>query len=306
MTDDQKYNIFSHSCKCPYCNMDAYSYISATDIHLKLTNEIFRLYSCSHCGLKFINNPPQDLTPFYPVSYRLHPKIESDLNQLMAQQKYKLDLLLQFKSSGRILEIGSSNGAFCLLAKRAGFNVTALELDNDSVRFLNDVVGLNAIQTDDPAALLEADDSKYDAICLWHSIEHMSAPWALLKFAAERLNHGGVLVVAAPNADAWQAQVLKSNWIHHDMPRHLFALSPDWMRRVLGQAGLQEKLCTFSDEGSKAYTRLTWIFYFQSLTEKSLSRRILGRVGSVVGRLLNPFESMTSNSAGYTMIFSRP
>ena len=57
----------------------------------------------------------------------------------------------------------------------------------------------------------------------------MPRPWIVLEEAARRLNPGGVLLVAAPNPDAWQARLLKSYWPHHDMPRHLFALPIPWL-----------------------------------------------------------------------------
>jgi hypothetical protein len=44
----------------------------------------------------------------------------------------------QFRNGGRLLEIGPSKGAFCLLAKRAGFEVRAIEIDASCVAFLRD------------------------------------------------------------------------------------------------------------------------------------------------------------------------
>ena len=53
-------------------------------------------------------------------------------------------------------------------------------------------------ETDDPAAALAAGDS-FDAIAMWHVIEHHPHPSEVLGTAAAALRYGGVIVLAAPN-----------------------------------------------------------------------------------------------------------
>lgn len=291
---------------CPYCSSGSSLHVSSSDIHLRTTAVDFDKFRCPECGLIFMQSIPADLGAYYPHSYRFRPNNIEELATSAELQKYKLNLLTQFKDAGDLLEIGGSNGAFCLLAKTVGFNVTAIEMDGDSICFLREKMHIDAIQSSDPSDNLSSDCRDYDVISLWHSLEHMREPWTLLKLAASRLKPGGVLVIAVPNPVALQARILKSRWLHYDIPRHLFDMPPSWMRDVLLNAGLVEKLCTFKDQGSKFYTRLSWIFYFESLAVGGWKRRLLGRIGAIVGRVLNPLECNTGNAAAYTMVFARP
>src|SRR5205085_9122902 len=102
----------------------------------------------------------------------------------------KIELVMQFVRKGRLLEIGPSWGAFCLLAKRAGFSVEAIEMDPDCCEFLNSSIGVRAIgRSDEASALAEA--ARPDVIAAWHVLEHMQDPWKMIDAAAAQLATGG-------------------------------------------------------------------------------------------------------------------
>ena len=90
------------------------------------------------------------------------------------------------------------------------------------VDFLNSVVGVEAIQSSDPAATMSAMEKKFDVIVLWHSLEHLPDPWFVLQSAAKRLAPGGILLIAIPNIESYDFSVLRAAWVHLDAPRHLF------------------------------------------------------------------------------------
>src|SRR5208283_5941787 len=71
-------------------------------------------------------------------------------------------------------------GAFCHLTQKACFDVSAIEMDADCAHFLNEKLGVCAITSGDPAAVLAAEHYSYDAIGLWHAIKHMPTPWIVL------------------------------------------------------------------------------------------------------------------------------
>jgi len=62
----------------------------------------------------------------------------------------KLALIRAHADGGRLVEIGAAFGIFARAAQRAGFEVTALEMDARCCRYLEEVVGVDAIETDAP------------------------------------------------------------------------------------------------------------------------------------------------------------
>jgi hypothetical protein len=88
-----------------------------------------------------------------------------------------MDSIVKYVKYGRLLEIGPWRGAFCCNATDAGFNVTAIEMDQSCVNFLQKVLGIKAIRSDKPDEALDAISEKFDVIGLWHSLEHLPKPW---------------------------------------------------------------------------------------------------------------------------------
>lgn len=291
--------------RCPYCNEGAHLKLRGQDINRRVSEKEFELYLCDGCGLLFIANPPDDLALYYPVEYHDVPRNVDDLDRRLKRQRFKIDILTRFVDGGKLLEIGPSYGVFCRLAQVAGFEVSAIEMDERCVSFLKEHLGVRAVTSADPASVLAASDELYDAICLWHSIEHLPRPWTVLAEAARRLKPNGVLLVATPNPDAWQARVLGSRWTHHDMPRHLFALSISWLRKFGEHHDLKTEFITTRDEGSLGYNRFTWAMQFQSILGYKVLRGLPWRAGMLLGKLLEPWEGREGRGATYTAILRR-
>ena len=290
---------------CPYCGGRASIRIVGHDINRRVTKQRFCLFGCDVCGLMFINNPPRDLGPYYTKDYHFVPASVEALDALLPSEQFKIDLLTKFVCGGALLEIGPSNGVFCRLAQKAGFEVSAIEMDVDCVRFLDKKLGVRVVASAEPAAVLSSEKYFYDAICLWHAIEHMSRPWIVLEEAARRLNPGGVLLVAAPNPDAWQARLLKSRWPHYDIPRHLFALPIPWLVAFGKEQGLTQAMITTCDEGGLHWNRFTWAMLLRSVFRFGILRNAAWRIGMAIGWLLEPWERREGRGAAYTAVLRR-
>jgi SAM-dependent methyltransferase len=253
----------------------------------------------------FINNPPPDLGRYYTNDYHYVPDSVEALDALLPPSQFKIDLLKKFVSGGSLLEIGPSNGTFCRLAQKAGFAVSAIEMDEACVRFLDQKLGVRVVASADPAAVLSSEKHTYDAICLWHSIEHLPRACTVLEEAVRRLKPGGILLVAAPNPDAWQARLLKSHWPHHDMPRHLFALPIPWLVEFGKSHGLTPAMITTCDEGSLYWNKFTWAMVARSIFGLEIKPSLPWRIGMMIGRLLEPWESREGKGATYTAMLRR-
>lgn len=287
---------------CPFCGGKASLFLQATDVNRRVSDLVFQLLRCEACGLLSLGNPPADLGRYYTAGY--HPKASTvaDLEPQLRPHRYKLDLVRRYHAGGRLLEIGPSMGAFCLLAQRAGFEVEAIEIDPGCVAFLRDQLGIRTHHSGDPDLVLaQAEDETYDVICLWHALEHVPRPWAVLDAAARRLRPGGCVVIACPNPDSWQARVMGPRWPHWDLPRHLFAIPIAWLRRRAAALGLTVALETTKDQGSLHLNLIGWAMFFQHWP---LPMRVLGR--TLVPLLARPWDRIEGRGSCYVVVLRRP
>src|SRR5262249_42471636 len=175
---------------------------------------------------------------------------EGRVFQLRAEsQLWKVDILKRWVSHGSLFEVGPATGEFAFVARQAGFRPKLAETDEQCCRFLRDELGLDVIQTSDPAGCLARED-QYDAICIWQAIEHIPEFWKLMDRAVDRLIEGGVVVISTPNPRSMQGRILGRYWPHVDTPRHLYLIPQEWFRSLARARNLSVVLDTTRDVGS--------------------------------------------------------
>lgn len=279
-------------------------FIDTRDYNRGVSSQEFHYGRCPQCGLVSLSNIPSDLANYYSPGYYLLPASDKVVERSLAHEHYKIDLVRRFAKSGRLLEIGPSWGAFCLLAKRAGFSVEAIEMDRDCCAFLEKKIGVRVVNSaDENAALNEI--SPLDVIAMWHVIEHLRDPWTLLEKAAERLAPGGIMVLATPNTEATQFGVFGRRWTHIDAPRHVHLIPPALLRSKLKALGLEELLITTRDPGSLGWNSFGWSFSLSSFTRSATLKRFLRLAGRIPALLFSPVERQEGKGSAYTAIFRK-
>src|SRR3989338_51129 len=182
---------------CPYCRTESPLYFQSRDYNRRITHDVFDHYRCPQCELIFIEPIPVNLADYYPESYHFVPESSAYLEAGSEPERYKIEIFQRFSGKGRLLEIGPSYGSFTYLAKKAGFEVEAIEMNARCCRFLNDVVGARAINSNDPINAQQHLEP-YDVIALWHVIEHLPDPWAMLDAICASLKPGGIVCWPPP------------------------------------------------------------------------------------------------------------
>jgi 2-polyprenyl-3-methyl-5-hydroxy-6-metoxy-1,4-benzoquinol methylase len=244
--------------RCPHCQQTANLAFHAQDTNRRLSNAQFDYYRCSTCGLIFLHPIPEGLSSYYDQSYHRIPATLEALGAIAQTRRDKLATIQRFVPRGSLLEIGPSYGDLAYPAKQAGYSVDAIEMDADCVRFLNEVVGVNALHSADPLAVLKT-LGQYDVIVLWHVIEHLPDVWSVLAEAAQHLTPKGILVLAAPNPDAVQFKLFGAKWAHLDAPRHLQLIPIRALTEYLGEQGLNcEQITTSNRDNLGIYEPFGW------------------------------------------------
>jgi 2-polyprenyl-3-methyl-5-hydroxy-6-metoxy-1,4-benzoquinol methylase len=235
---------------CEYCGGTMVFQITAVplDYCTEKRFEIFRCNSCKH-GLT-TNVTDADLKTVYeggaydPKEGRWHKIVRPLMNTL---ESAKVGYLKTHAKGKLILEIGTGKGKFLLAARKAGFNVYGIEPSTRSFGFAKQVLGDRVYH-----CTLEGMDQhktlvqKYDAIFLWHVLEHLHDPAAAIRLMKTYLKPDGVIIFGVPNSGSYQAQFGNGNWYHLDPPRHLSHFTPPSANLLLSKAGMTVREIIYS------------------------------------------------------------
>lgn len=291
-------NVRSDNAVCPQCKAQGTLFVSSTDINRQTTEHIFNYFQCQACRLVFMDPIPEDMQPFYRGGYQRIPSSLSELRAIAATESYRMQPILKYKTGGKLLEIGPWMGIFSCNAKDAGFEVTAIDIDQECVDFLTEVVGVKALQSSNPANTLSQMAETFDVIALWHCLEHLPTPWLVIERAAARLKPGGVLLIAIPNIESSEFTLLKESWQHLDTPRHIYFYPAESLVNICLANGLTVLELTTKDKLSRSLSRGAWHAW---LSSKIPIRYIRGAIGLLLHELV--WQRRNSGS-GLTALFS--
>lgn len=286
---------------CSLCGAPA-AVLRSPDRNRSRRQPVYEYARCRRCGLVELRTTPDDLASYYGDDYYHLPTLE-ELRRTAARERYQIGLVTPHAAGGRLVEIGPAWGVFALQATDAGFEVTAVEMDERCCRYLEEVVGVKAVRSDAPEAVLPTLE-RPQVVALWQVLEHLREPWTVVAAAAERLDPGGVLVVATPNPASLGFRLLRGRWPHLDAPRHLWLLPRELVEMRAAAAGLEVVARHFDDPGARSWNRFAW----QRLLMNEVRGRTLQGVAFVLGALLAvlaaPFER-GQRASSYTLILRK-
>ena len=92
-------------------------------------------------------------------------------------------------------------------------------------------------------------DNYFDAIRMYHVIEHIDDPNNCMRMAYKKLKKGGELIIGTPNVSSSIAGIMKQYWYNLDSPRHLYLFSPHTLQRIAKTNGFKDCTISFSSAG---------------------------------------------------------
>ena len=208
----------------------------------------FAVVRCGHCSLTYTNPrpTPDTIGRFYPADYRPHRRPRK-----MAESRGPRPLLarlfgrpcnerrgtLPWHGAGRLLDFGCGGGGFLKRMADRGWAVLGLDAAVGAVRRVQEELGLRALAGSLPHPDLAP--CSFDVVTMWHSLEHVHDPLAILREAYQLLVPGGKLVVATPNFAGLPVRWFGPSWFGLDLPRHLTHFTPDTLTAMLRTAGFR-------------------------------------------------------------------
>lgn len=195
-------------------------------IHTKdymLTGESFSIIKREGQSYLETENLPENLDKYYESdAYLSHQKTAKTFFEKIYQIVKSLNLKLKFKyikvskTDFKLLDIGAGTGDFLAYAKSKNLKVLGVE-PNPNARQIAAEKNLKVY-----ADLKEIENKKFDAISLWHVLEHIPNLKESLEKIDQLLNDGGQLIIAVPNYKSWDAKKYAEFWAAYDVPRHIW------------------------------------------------------------------------------------
>ncbi len=132
--------------------------------------------------------------------------------------------------------MGAGTGAFLNTMKNGGWNCTGIEPDESARKKANELYALGLKESKE---LFSLPTNSFDAITLWHVLEHVHELHDYMEQLKKLLVADGKLFIAVPNYTSADAKMYKEFWAAYDVPRHLYHFSPKAMATLLNAHGLQ-------------------------------------------------------------------
>lgn len=227
---------------CVLCGGCSLKELFAAREYITAARKQFRIVECGHCRLVRLDPmpPPEELAAYYPAEYFVVPEDEVRRRAPSFFIQDKVREVLRYKKSGVVLDIGCGGGGFIKRLQGLGFQVHGLDASPLACRLAGESVGAENIFHGD---LMSVDfpASSYDVITMWHVIEHVHDPLAVLKKARLLLKDDGLLIVCCPNFDSWLRIFFKEKWYPFFVPHHLFHFTLRTLSIALEKAGYEVK-----------------------------------------------------------------
>lgn len=122
--------------------------------------------------------------------------------------------------------------------QKAGWQITGLEPDEAAKVKARQLYGLTL---QNPETLFETPAETFDAITMWHVLEHVHDLHIYLDQLKNLLKPKGFLFIAVPNYTCYDQKIYNEYWAAYDVPRHLYHFSPKAMMHLLQLHGLKMK-----------------------------------------------------------------
>jgi 2-polyprenyl-3-methyl-5-hydroxy-6-metoxy-1,4-benzoquinol methylase len=190
-----------------------------------ISGDFFQVQRCKLCSL--VRTVPGidrgNAERYYPHEYysdahRFIPPVERLLSRRRAYWATRIHRANGGRP-GRVLDVGCGRGQLLDQLRRRGWEVLGTELTDDAASFARQTLHLDVRVGE--LLKLDLEQRSFDAVVLWHVLEHVPDPARLIREVGQLVTPGGLLVLSVPNFGSFEARLWRGRWFHLDVPRHL-------------------------------------------------------------------------------------
>ncbi|MBC7788587.1 MAG: class I SAM-dependent methyltransferase [Anaerolineae bacterium] len=201
-----------------------------------------RLDRCRACGfISYQGADPEAIAALYDEGYFTggeYPDYLGQQDSLRRSMRMHLRQIAHYMPlAGSLFEVGCAYGLFLDEARRHFDRVAGVDICAVPLEYARATLGLDAREDDFLA--MNFPGERFDAICVWDTIEHIPSPDALLAKAASLLSSNGMLFLTTGDIGALNARVRGASWRQIHPPSHLNYFSRATISRLCERVGLQ-------------------------------------------------------------------
>jgi 2-polyprenyl-3-methyl-5-hydroxy-6-metoxy-1,4-benzoquinol methylase len=237
-----------HYTSCPVCkSADINPLLTVTDY--TVSKEDYTIWQCGRCSLRFTQDVPSadsigsyykspDYISHTNTSEGMINKVYQSVRKYTLKQKAKLVASQTGVIGGKLLDVGCGTGAFLNVMKKQGWEVLGVEPDEEARELARKLYRLTVFEA---SKLDQLPSAGFDAITLWHVLEHVHDLHPYVEQLKKLLKPTGKLFVAVPNYQSLDAQIYRRDWAAYDVPRHFYHFTPQAMETLMKSHGLVVK-----------------------------------------------------------------
>lgn len=150
-----------------------------------------------------------------------------------ARFRDRLRRLSKHAARGKLLDIGCATGNFLEVAKDAGWNAEGIEISD----YAASIACKKGFKVFPNIEICCAQDTRYDAVTMWHFLEHIADPRSIAAQIYNLLKPGGVLAIEVPDAGSKPAMRQRENWHFVKPPEHIYYFDKHTLSKLLELAG---------------------------------------------------------------------
>lgn len=289
---------------CIVCGFTKFTFLYETlDRMFGLSGKFF-LKKCNECSLAFLDPQPSEasLKNYYPSKkYYAYNKDNTKgffeiLREYLVKNYYTPTFLSKIitlfvknvpampssPKNGKILDLGCGTGDTLVLLKELGWDTFGIDIDKRAISVgINR--GLKNLKLGTYRDVTTYPDNYFDAVRLYHVIEHLDNPALCLSLIRKKLKKNGELILGTPNIQSFTSIIFKSCWYNLDSPRHLFLFSPRTLVKLAKKEGYLVKNIEFCSAGGIAGSLQ---YYIEDVLGKKIN--LINNLSAVL--LLYPIE----------------
>lgn len=261
-----------------------------------LSQEKFELYKNESTGVLKTIPQPDDVSPYYESeNYLSHDDSQTSFFAKCYKLakgwnlKSKKKLISKYANDGKILDIGAGVGDLVSVLKESGFDASGYEPSVKARIF----AARKGIELLDQTNSIQADSLKL--ISMYHVLEHVHNYKEQIEQIDKWLKEDGILVLALPNYNSFDARWFKSYWAGYDVPRHLYHFNKDAVINV------------FQYKFDLIATRPMWFdsFYVSILSARYQKKKLAFIYGILIGLWSNLSALITKEPSSLVYILKK-
>ncbi|NVK27350.1 MAG: methyltransferase domain-containing protein [Flavobacteriia bacterium] len=210
-----------------------------------VSQEDFTIVKCDSCGFLITSPRPADdqLGRYYESEdYISHSNTKKSLfsraYQLVRNKavRDKRKWVEAHSRKGQILDMGCGTGHFLNECKLNGWDITGVEVSEVARANAFTEHGIKPLSSFDE---VKEDSNQFNAISMWHVLEHLPNLNEHLNKFHKILKDDGALFIAVPNHESLDAVHYGPQWAAWDVPIHLWHFSKSSMKNLAEKNGFE-------------------------------------------------------------------